>query len=205
MGNTIGGSKRRTAKLMKVDGETIKLKSPLPSVRDILRDNPSMVLMDSDDVRRLGVRARPMLPEQALLPRKVYFLVELPRPPIADRNPRRAVSGLLNSTTAKERLEGLMLAKRSVSDLSFAATSARRVTFEEPAEKAPEVGVRLKVRLPKAQVAKLVEESRDAAEAAERIMKLCAEAGVAAPQSLPPQMVAWRPELGRIEEMRKFL
>ncbi|KAK1263932.1 hypothetical protein QJS04_geneDACA011877 [Acorus gramineus] len=188
MGNTIGGSKRRTAKLMKVDGETIKLKSPLPSVRDILRDNPSMVLMDSDDVRRLGVRARPMLPEQALLPRKVYFLVELPRPPAADRNPRRAVSGLLNSTTAKERLEGLMLAKRSVSDLSFAATSARRV--------------RLKVRLPKAQVAKLVEESRDAAEAAERIMKLCAEVGVAPPQALPPQMVAWRPELGRIEERR---
>ncbi|KAK1280828.1 hypothetical protein QJS04_geneDACA003171 [Acorus gramineus] len=50
--------------------------------------------MDSDNVRRFSVRARPILPEQVLYPRKVYFLVELPSPPAANRNPRRAVSDL---------------------------------------------------------------------------------------------------------------
>ncbi|KAK1301660.1 hypothetical protein QJS10_CPB12g01470 [Acorus calamus] len=57
-----------------------------------------------------------------------------PESPAADRNPRCAVSNLLNTTTAKERLEGQIIARRSVSDLSFAATSTRRLTFEEPTE-----------------------------------------------------------------------
>ncbi|KAK1264310.1 hypothetical protein QJS04_geneDACA009451 [Acorus gramineus] len=122
----------------------MKLKSPLHSARDVLRDYAPLHGPH-------GLRQRPR-PSHA------------PESPAADRNPRCAVSGLLNTTTTKERPEGQMLARRSVSDLSFAATSAMRLTFEEPAESRirhwqRRGWVRLKVRLPKAQVAKLVEES----------------------------------------------
>jgi hypothetical protein len=155
MGNAIAG-KRRTARVMKVDGSTCKYRAPA-AAGDALRDHPGHQLLESEQVRRLGVRARPLDPDAPLKPGKLYFLVELPR-----LAPRRTWSGAL-TYGAGERLESLMLARRSASDVA--------ATVKE----AEDGAVRLRVRLPKAEVARLVEESRDAADAAERIMRLCVD------------------------------
>jgi hypothetical protein len=155
MGNAIAG-KRRTARVMKVDGNTCKYRAPA-AAGDAVRDHPGHQLLESEQVRRLGVRARPLDPDAPLKPGKLYFLVELPR-----LAPRRTWSGAL-AFGAGERLESLMLARRSASDVA--------ATVKE----AEDGAVRLRVRLPKAEVARLVEESRDAADAAERIMRLCVD------------------------------
>ncbi|KAK1257681.1 hypothetical protein QJS04_geneDACA016809 [Acorus gramineus] len=104
----------------------------LPSVHNVLRDHPPWT-PTCPPIQRSGPshspRASPLSP-QGLLPRRA------PESPCHQPQPKaRSLRSLPNMTTAKERLEGLMLAKRSVSDLSFDATSARRVTFEEPVEK----------------------------------------------------------------------
>lgn len=58
-----------------------------------------------------------------------------------------------------------MLSRRSVSDVCLTKPSV---------ESKADGSVRLRMRLPKAQVEKLMEESKSASEAAEKIMKLCA-------------------------------
>ncbi|XP_010916176.1 uncharacterized protein At1g66480 [Elaeis guineensis] len=169
MGNAIGGKKRRTAKVMKLDGTTIRLKLPAQA-GDVLRDHLEHTLLEAEEVKRLGVRAQPLEPDQAIKPGKLYFLVEIPRlPRLQDRRvPRRAWSGAIHMS-AKDRLESLMLSRRSASDLTLAKPSS--------VETVGEGGVRIRMRLPKAQVAKLVEESSDSCEAAERIMALCVANG----------------------------
>ncbi|XP_008775226.2 uncharacterized protein At1g66480-like [Phoenix dactylifera] len=165
MGNVIGGKKRRTAKVVKLDGTTIRLKLPTQA-GDVLRDHPEHTLLEAEEVKRLGVRAQPLDPDQAIKPRKLYVLVELPR--LQERRlPRRAWSGAIHMS-AKDRLESLMLSRRSASDLTLAKPSVETVG---------EGGVRIRMRLPKAQVAKLVEESSDSSEAAEKIVALCAANG----------------------------
>ncbi|XP_068661000.1 uncharacterized protein At1g66480-like [Aristolochia californica] len=167
MGNSLGG--RKTARVMKLDGETIKFKVPV-RVEDVVKNHPEHVLMDSEAVRHLGVRAKPMEGYQELKPRRLYFLVQLPK--VTDHKaPRRVRSGVINMS-AKERLESLMLSRRSVSDLTLVTASGAA----DGASSSGPVGgaVRVKMRLPRAQVAKAVEESKDAGEAAEKIMELCA-------------------------------
>jgi len=172
MGNSIGG-KRRRARVMTVDGATYKYRPPA-AAGDALRDHPGHHhLLESEEVRRLGVRARPLDPDAPLKPGKLYFLVDLPslssssssaarrRPP-----PQRTWSGALNHG-AGEQLESLMLARRSASDVAASPCAASSV------EAADGGTMRLRVRLPKADVQRLVEESRDAADAAEKIMQLC--------------------------------
>ncbi|GJN16174.1 hypothetical protein PR202_gb03134 [Eleusine coracana subsp. coracana] len=173
MGNAIAG-KRRTARVMKVDGSTCKYKPPAVA-GDALRDHPGHHLLEPEEVRRLGVRARPLDPDAPLKPGKLYFLVELPRlaaPSSSSRVPRRTWSGALTygGGGAGERLESLMLARRSASDV--AATVKAMAAAVEAGE---DGAVRLRVRLPKAEVARLVGESRDAGEAAEKIMRLCVD------------------------------
>ncbi|KAM0905907.1 hypothetical protein ACQ4PT_016942 [Festuca glaucescens] len=172
MGNAIGGRRRRTARVMTVDGTTYKYRPPAAAAA-ALRDHPGHQLLESEDVRRLGVRARPLDDDAPLKPGRLYFLVALPR---LARAPRRTWSGpLLHVGGAGERLEKLMLSsstRRSASDVAAAmmAASPRCSSVEAAADGA----VRLRMRLPKADVARLLEESRgDAAEAAERIMQLC--------------------------------
>jgi len=173
MGNSIGGRRRR-ARVMTVDGATYKYRPPA-AAGDALRDHPGHRLLDAEEVRRLGVRARPLDPDAPLKPGRLYFLVELPR--LRRRPPQRSWSGAL-SYGAGERLESLMLARRSASDV---AASAALLQLASSPARAPSVeaagdgAVRLRVRLPKADVQRLVEGSRDAAEAAERIMQLCVE------------------------------
>ncbi|XP_072953708.1 uncharacterized protein At1g66480-like [Typha angustifolia] len=170
MGNSIGG-KKRTAKVMKIDGTTFRLKPP-SQASDVLKDNPGYTLLESDEVKTLGLRAQPLDKAAPLKPGKLYFLVELPRLP-DHRAPRRAWSGTL-PVSAKDRLETLMLSRRSSSDLSLAKSPS---SLASSIEATADGTTRVRMRLPKAQVAKLMEESRDSAEAAERIMALCVSGG----------------------------
>ncbi|KAL8105853.1 hypothetical protein AgCh_029597 [Apium graveolens] len=165
MGNTLGGKKR--AKIMKINGETMKLKTPVQA-GSVTKDYPGYVLLDSEAVKHFGIRAKPLGLHQELKPKRLYFLVELPKV-AEDRTMRKVRSGI--NMSAKDRLESLMLAKRSVSDLSLMQQKSsigeerREVMESEPG--------RLKMRLPKAEVQKLMSESKSEAEAAERIMQLC--------------------------------
>lgn len=167
MGNSWGG--RRRAKVMKLDGEIIKFKLPV-RVQDVIKDHPDHVLMDSEAVRHLGVKARPLEEYRELKAKRLYFLVQLPKVVVDEKFPRRVRSGGINMG-AKERLESLMLSRRAASDLTLLKAPAGA------GETAGEGGVRLRMRLPKSEVARVVEESRDAGEAAEKIMELYAGGG----------------------------
>lgn len=75
--------------------------------------------------------------------------------------------------SAKDRLESLMLARRSASDLTI--MNPKSVLAEERDGEGSGSGAgatRLKVRLPRAEVEKLLKDCKDEAEAAERIMGL---------------------------------
>ncbi|OEL27084.1 hypothetical protein BAE44_0011896 [Dichanthelium oligosanthes] len=185
MGNSIGG-KRKSAKVMQLDGTSFRVKPPAAAA-DVLRDQPGFQLLESEEVKLLGARARPLAPDAPLRRGRLYFLVALPRR--AHAGPmRRAWSGNLR-VGARERLESLMLARRSTSDLSSlpAHPSASAPTSPLPSGAASPLPVgaggaggatpvRLKMRLPRAQVEKLMGESKDAAEAAAKIMELCGAA-----------------------------
>ncbi|XP_019182462.1 PREDICTED: uncharacterized protein At1g66480-like [Ipomoea nil] len=151
MGNNIGGGSK-TAKVMKMSGETFKLRATTATAFDVLKDYPGHVLLDSESVKRSGIRAKPLETQQELRPKKVYFLVELPRFP----DEERAMSG----RAAKDRLECLMLKRRSMSDVSAARQSSGGP-------------VQLKIRLPRNQVEKVIGEGRDEAEVARKIFHLC--------------------------------
>ncbi|XP_054825678.1 uncharacterized protein At1g66480-like isoform X2 [Prosopis cineraria] len=168
MGNTLGGKK--TTKVMKIDGETFKLKTPLKA-GDVLKDHPGLVLIDSEAVKHYGIRAKPLEPHKDLLPKRLYFLVELPKDKLTV--PRRVRSEIKMS--AKDRLESLMLSRRSASDLSIIKQSHVNVNDGSEKDVNGGVGVRLKMRLPKSEVEKLVREAKDEAEAAQKIMSLCME------------------------------
>ncbi|KAL8161265.1 hypothetical protein V2J09_012754 [Rumex salicifolius] len=155
MGNTVGGSKT-TTKIMNIKGETTKYKTPIQA-KEVIKDRPGYELLESGSVRAYGTRAKPIDPGEFLEPKKVYFLVEQPK---SRREPRRVMSLGGIQVGAQERLEKLVMTRRSVSDLSVAG----RVVVE---------GGPIKLRLPKAEVERVVRESRDHKEAAEKILSLC--------------------------------
>jgi len=103
-----------------------------------------------------GVQAK-----QRLEAKRLYFVVE----PVKECPPRRVRSGI--HVSAKERLESLMLARRSSSDLSILKPPGGWTTEEE------EGAVRrVKVRIPKAELEKLVKEGATEAEATQKIAAL---------------------------------
>ncbi|KAF5451007.1 hypothetical protein F2P56_031312 [Juglans regia] len=165
MGNSLGAKK--TAKVIKINGETLKLKTPVQA-GEVVKDYPGHVLLDSEAVKHYGIRAKALEPHQLLEPRRLYFQVELPQPP-KERVPRRVRSEI--NMSAKDRLESLMLSRRSVSDLSIMKPTS--IMLEESKEGSQNGAVRLRMRLPKAEVEKLMKESKDEAEAAEKILNLC--------------------------------
>ncbi|XP_022155356.1 uncharacterized protein At1g66480 [Momordica charantia] len=168
MGNTFGA--KRTVKVMKITGETMKLKSPVQA-GDVVKDYPGFVLLESEVVKHYGVRAKPLEDHQKLSPKRLYFLVELPKVP-KEQVPRRVRSAI--NMSAKDRLESLMLARRSASDLYI--MKPKSVLLEESGGGEGEGAVsgsgstQVKVRLPRAEVERLLKESRDEAEAAEKIV-----------------------------------
>lgn len=177
---------------MTVDGTTYKYRAPA-AAGDALREHPGKGnhLLESEEVRRLGLRARPLDPDAPLKPGKLYFLVQIPRGGGGDddpRAPRKTWSGALR-VGARERLEGLMLSRRTVSDVSSILPPPAAASSPSSVEVGADGAVRLRMRLPKADVARLMQESRDPAEAAERIMQLCVardQQGVVAAPPLPP-------------------
>jgi hypothetical protein len=206
MGNSLGG-KRKSAKVMQLDGSSFRVKPPA-AASDVLRDHPGFQLLESEEVKLLGARARPLAPDAPLRRGRLYFLVALPRRAPAAGNMRRAWSGNLR-VGARERLESLMLARRSTSDLSsltpaHASASAPTsplpsgATSPLPAAAAGAAGggatpVRLKMRLPRAQVEKLMGESKDPAEAAAKIMELCGAAAMGADARASARVTPERP------------
>lgn len=168
MGNSLGG--RKTTKVMKIDGQTMKFKTPVYA-GEIVKNYPGHVLMDSEAVKHFGVRAKALEPQQELRSKRLYFLVELPKIP-EERAPRRVRSGSIQMS-AKDRLESLMLARRSASDLSLMKPASIPLDGEKTPPQSEGGGVRLKLRLPKAEVEKLMMQSKDGGEAAEKLMQLC--------------------------------
>uniref|UniRef100_A0A6N2M970 Uncharacterized protein n=1 Tax=Salix viminalis TaxID=40686 RepID=A0A6N2M970_SALVM len=151
---------------------------------DVVKDYPGYV-----PVKHFGIRAKPLEPQQELKAKKVYFLVELPKLPEEKdpRNTRRVRSGI--NMSAKDRLE-------TVSDLPM-VRSAPGQTSDDGTN-----SVRVKVRLPKAQVQKLVEESRNEVEVAEKIIGLYMDnSGEVKGEHDPSRN--WQPELGSITESFK--
>lgn len=58
MGNRLGG--RKTAKVMKIDSQTFKLKTPV-RVWETVKDYPGHVLIESETFKHFGIRAKPGL------------------------------------------------------------------------------------------------------------------------------------------------
>ncbi|KAK9676350.1 hypothetical protein RND81_11G071100 [Saponaria officinalis] len=166
MGNTLGGKK--TTKIMKINGETIKFKTPI-KVTDVLNDYPGHVVLDSEAVKHYGIRAKPLDPFLDLEPKRLYFLVELPKFPRDNQHrvPKRSRSGI--QLSAKDRLESLLLSKRSVSDLSIIGPATR---VEIDGSHSSPTGLRVKMRLPKYEVERLMTQSRDREEVVEKIMDM---------------------------------
>ncbi|GMJ13318.1 hypothetical protein like AT2G01340 [Hibiscus trionum] len=161
MGNSLGAKK--TTKVMKINGETTKLKTPV-TAEEVLKDYPGHVLLESEAVKHYGVRAKPLQPQQRLEAKRLYFLVVLPEAP-KEIVPRRVRSGI--NMSAKDRLESLMLSRRSVSDLTLLTPTIAIPEGDEGG------AMRVKMRLPKAEVERLMKESENEREAAEKIMQLC--------------------------------
>ncbi|KAJ0241156.1 hypothetical protein HA466_0216080 [Hirschfeldia incana] len=159
MGNSLGSKK--SAKIMKISGESFKLKTPVRA-GTVVKDFPGHVLLESESVKHFGIRAKPLDPHQNLESKRLYFMVELPRT-WKERAPRRVRSGIQMS--AKERLENLKLSRRSSSDLS--------VMKKEVDEEEREVMTSVKLRLPKWKVEKLRKESESGSDFSDKITALC--------------------------------
>ncbi|KAF5457511.1 hypothetical protein F2P56_021610 [Juglans regia] len=204
MGNSIG-SGRKKAKVMKINGETLKFKTPVRAW-EVLKDCPGHVLLESEAVKRYGIRAKPLEPEQQLIPKKIYFLVlddQLPKS--SDEKVPRAVrsqSGGIHMS-AKDRLECLMLSRRTVSDLSI--NRAPSVVSDRSGH------LKVKIRLPSDQMARLVAESRDGVEVAEKILDLYRDRAGEINEDVPEgkedalmhREAPWKPALGSIGEKTK--
>ncbi|XP_057524463.1 uncharacterized protein At1g66480 [Amaranthus tricolor] len=184
MGNNIGGGNSKHAKIMKINGEFFKFKLP-SKVLDVTKEYPNHILLDSQDFLRFNLRAKPLNPQDELKPKKIYLLLELPEFPndINTQSPlRRVRSGVLMSPIT--RSGDLMMKKvnrRSVSDLTI-ITRSKTVRFADDDNGGGSLGgspvgpTRLKIRLPKAQVEKVMEESgNDDVEVARKIVRLCLE------------------------------
>ncbi|PIN25996.1 hypothetical protein CDL12_01275 [Handroanthus impetiginosus] len=188
MGNSLGGKK--SVKVMKINGETFKLKTPVRA-GSVVESHPGHVLLESEAVKHYGIRAKPLEPQMELKPRRLYFLVELPKFP-EEKSARRVRSGIQMS--AKDRLESLMLARRSTSDLSIMKPPS--MALEEEKRGITENGgdgggVRVRMRLPKAEVERLMAESKDGAEVAEKIVSLCMGNGGAAATGRAEKNAHW--------------
>ncbi|CAH2066676.1 unnamed protein product [Thlaspi arvense] len=159
MGNSLGSKK--TVKIMKINGECFKLKTPVKA-GTVVKDFPGHVLLESESVKHFGIRAKPLDLHQNLEPKRLYFMVELPRT-WKERTPRRVRSGIQMS--AKERLENLKLSRRSSSDLS--------VMKKEVDDEEREVMSSVKLKIPKWKIEKLKKESESGSDFSNKITELC--------------------------------
>nr|GMD21918.1 uncharacterized protein At1g66480-like [Ipomoea batatas] len=105
MGNSLGGKK--TTKVMKIDGQTMKFKTPVYA-GEIVKNYPGHVLLDSEAVKHFGVRAKPLEPQQELRGKRLYFLVELPKVAEERAAPAEVEKLMMQSKDEGEAAEKLM-------------------------------------------------------------------------------------------------
>lgn len=172
MGNISLGAGRKTAKVMTINGETIKFKTPVRAESVLEGHTPGHVLLEAEAVKHYGVRAKPLEPHQELKPKRLYFLVCRYDDDAKLQPGRRVHSGI--QMTAKDRLESLMLARRSASDLCIMKPPS--ISLEENRKMfisgGSGGGIRMTMRLPKAEVERLMAETKDKAQMAEKIVNL---------------------------------
>lgn len=139
---------------MKVDGQIFKIKLPAKAM-DVLKDySDQHVLLDSESVKKFGIRAPRIRPGTELKHKNIYFLVDLPKFP-EERQPR--MRRVKSEGTAKARLDSLMMKQRSISEFGSSAQGP----------------VRVKMRLPKVEIERLMKESSDEAEVGDKILDFC--------------------------------
>ncbi|XP_057853224.2 uncharacterized protein At1g66480 [Cryptomeria japonica] len=171
MGNAAASSRTgRQVKVMKLDGEVLKFKTHI-TVDQLLQDYPNHVILLSDAVRHVGVRARPLEGSTQLMTKQLYFLLEMPKIE-AFRGPGRNMS-------AQSRLEAMLLARRSSSDITglTASSSPCAVSGNSSPMRGEDGSIRVKVRLSKAQLARMTLEGVNSSETAAKILDLCLNNG----------------------------
>ncbi|XP_023524596.1 uncharacterized protein At1g66480-like [Cucurbita pepo subsp. pepo] len=186
MGNAMGrGSRRskRTAKVMKINGETFKIRTPT-TASQVTTHHPNHLLYDSQSITQLGLRAKPLDPHHQLKPKTLYFLLHLPPLPGSHRPLSRVRSDLCSS--ASDRLECLMLSRRSLSDLqSFRLDPDGMSTASRPTGP-----VQIKLRVPREEFERLMKESKSKVEAVERIVDLWKTGGMCSGQAREVRFLA---------------
>ncbi|GLJ50434.1 hypothetical protein SUGI_1074700 [Cryptomeria japonica] len=75
--NTVVKDKRGRVKIMKADGEIIKVWSPV-NVKEILADYPDHEMLEEDQSHRLSMDGQPLSPTTIFRPGCLYYLVPLP-------------------------------------------------------------------------------------------------------------------------------
>ncbi|GLJ50392.1 hypothetical protein SUGI_1074060 [Cryptomeria japonica] len=150
-------------KILKLDGQLLKVKRPL-IVNQILADYPGYVILHSEAVRHMGVRAKPLDESATLNARHLYFLVDLPK---LENQTRRVRSEI--PTNPKSRLEIILLTRRSISDISHTNCEPS----SDISKTSEDNGVlRIKVRFRKVQL-EMMAERQDRSETVERILNSC--------------------------------
>nr|ABK23762.1 unknown [Picea sitchensis] len=222
MGNAIPSRGHKRIKIMKLDGQEIKFKAPM-TVDEIMKKYPNHSVLDSEAVRHLGIRAKPLHESTQLEPKRLYFLVEWPKTKIINniyRAPTRVRSEI--STSAKSRLESMLLARRSVSDISaIGASNGNRAgslqypsLTNSPSAQLDQTGgedgaVRLKIRLTKAQLSKFMSESQTGSETAEKILDAYLTNAESKPEEAEEEegevvphsgSLPWKPALRSVQE-----
>ncbi|KAH9295556.1 hypothetical protein KI387_039144 [Taxus chinensis] len=189
---------------MKLDGQVMKVKEPV-TVDEILVDYPGYVILHSDAVRHMGVKAKPLDGCVSLNAKYLYFLVELPKVENLERGPRRVRSGI--HMNAKSKLESMLLVRRSISDISVTNHGRHDPSSSEIGE--DNGAVRIKVRMTKARLAEIMAESEDSSETAKRIAEsLLKDAKtlekekekVNEDEEQNEENCPWKPSLGSIPE-----
>lgn len=162
------GSRRRkrTTKVMKINGETIKITTPT-TASQVTSHYPNHSLYESQSIKQFGLRAKPLDPHHQLKPKTLYFLLQLPSLP-GDHRPLHRVRSDIR-LSASDRLECLMLSRRSVSDLQTVRSNFMEVSDGGGAV----VPMQVKFRLPRVEFERLTKECKSKVEAAERIVDFC--------------------------------
>lgn len=182
MGNNMAGGRSKAAKIMKMNGEIFKLKIP-SKASDAIKDYPDHVLLDSEEFLRFKLRAKPLEPEDELKRRKLYLLVQLPKLPGYDcqRPLRKARSAALETTTtSRDKMVMKKEYRRSVSDGHMIRNRPTAADIDDiyGSSSSHVRPTQVKIRLPKDQVLRIIEEDGDDnLEAARKVISLSLKEG----------------------------
>ncbi|KAA0060756.1 putative Encodes a protein whose expression is responsive to nematode infection [Cucumis melo var. makuwa] len=153
---------------MKINGETFKITLPTTAY-EVTSHYPNHLLYESKSLNQFGLRAKPLDPHCQLRPKTLYFLLQLPTLYGVDRSLRRTCSDL--HLSASDRLECLLLSRRSVSDLQTLRFDPQRSSIHDGAAKS----VQVKFQLPRAEFERLMKECKNNVEVTKKIVDFCAK------------------------------